>query len=264
MIAHLAPAPPSAVCAPSAADPNISPELREKCDELGDLYARRDRNSVVNRYDIGALVLGVRLDAKGCYGSGAVATLGHERGRSERTLYEHSRVAEQWSREEIVRNMAKRMRTGERRGQSLLWSHFRALDRDELTDPDRRLWIAKALRQGLSPAEMTAAINEALGIENPAYCRILRRTGEIASEFAGQEKKLRAASQFLPKFDLALLVDTRCALEAVEKIARAAAAQAKTLRDLVARHQQQCVSAIDTPPLEFCEHSQNPRAGGAS
>jgi hypothetical protein len=250
---------PASADAWSDADVKISPALREKCNELGELFGRRDWNSVVNRYDIGALVRDVQDDANGCYGCEGVKTLARELGRSESTLYEHSRVAEQWARAEVVNLMARRMKSGKK----LVWGHWRALDRDDLISKEQRVWIERALTQGsgLNARQMTEAIDASLGIEPTALQRLLGRIIGFEREFTGIQQKLDAAAP-LAVGDEAALAHAQIALDAIQRIRRSSERDAQTLREFLARHRERVASTDRPPPMEFCENSENLSAVG--
>lgn len=160
--------------------------IKAACTRLRDLMSRAELDDIVNRHAVGIVVQEVRDGAK--YGSGAVGKIAHELGVDESTLSRYAKVADAWTKPEIVA-LAKMKNA---HGLPLTWSHLVEIA-DVKDGRRRRGLVGKVIEEGLSVRGLRALIgaNEETSVEKPVKrapvlrMPIVERGDALASEIGG-------------------------------------------------------------------------------
>jgi hypothetical protein len=122
----------------------MRPELKEQCDRIRELLANNERDTVLARYQVGAIVAKVKSE-DATYGTAAVDQLAKALGLDSTTLYDFAKVADEWEESGIEDLMG---RTGAR-GLPLTWSHLVELVR--VTDrTSRQQLIQEVLKEQMT------------------------------------------------------------------------------------------------------------------
>ena len=141
MIAHAAPARSRADRAEELDPGGVPPQVIELAETPRPIFARKDVSDLSAQFDVGAAIQEARSAAPDSFGRKTLEAVAELVGRCVKTLDNCARVAAQWPRVEFQELTARRMPNGK----ALSWSHFRAVDRIELSPEDRRKWIDRAL-----------------------------------------------------------------------------------------------------------------------
>lgn len=192
----------------SQSTPELSPELRVKCNKIRGLMAKEAAGGKI-AYQVGVEVHAVRQDPK-AYGKGSVVKLARELGCTPALLYSYADVVAAWPKEAAFVAMCE---TNNAKGLPLGFSHF--IEIAKAPPNARPTFFETALKDSLSVRALKRAVDATREQRKPKPGTDLQTiTGRLLASSQAALKKAMAESDQLAR----LKIDTSTSMPTAEAL----------------------------------------------